>query len=204
MRKTTAKTRSRTGFTLIEMTIVGALLAILVTMGFPALQNQIRRSRVIGIVNETTNGLRLAKYQAIKTNRPTVYWINPVSREVLSWVDDNDDGNFQAGEKVLQRTTLAAGLYLNDPDDMTPDVTVLDYKPGPIFGFTGDKTRYNSDGSVDEEGGFRFADHTDAARARNFVQVTVRPIAVGRVEVKKWQNGGWWAEDEGDQKWVWE
>ncbi len=186
---------SRRGFTLIELIVVMMVLAMLVTIGFPALQNQIRRSKMMGIATETTNGLRLARYQAIKNSRSTVYSLNPANREILSWVDDNDDGILDAGEEVLIRTTLRAGLYvMNPPGSMG----------GPIEGFNGTTmVRFNADGSVDAIGAYRFADDAVAVDARNFLEVGVRPRSVARVEIRKWDGAAWWGQDEGTNPWVW-
>ena len=195
MKERTANAQSRAGFTLIELMVVMALAALLLTMGFPALQNQIRRSRMMGIARETTNGLRLARFQAIKNSRPTVYSINPASREILSWVDDNDDGLLDVGEEVLMRTTLKAGLYIMNPPGSLG---------GPIDGFDGSNmVRFNGDGSVDAIGAYRFADDATAVDARNFLEVGVRPRSVARVEILKWDGVAWWGQDEGEHPWVW-
>ena len=82
----------RRGFTLIELIVVTMILALLVTIGFPALQNQIRRSKMMGIAREATNGLRLARFQAIKNSRPTVYSIDPATRDLRNAM--NEDRRF--------------------------------------------------------------------------------------------------------------
>ncbi|MFQ5527256.1 MAG: GspH/FimT family pseudopilin [Thermoanaerobaculia bacterium] len=195
MTRRSRTTGPRRGFTLIELIVVMMVLALLVTIGFPALQNQIRRSKMMGIAQEATNGLRLARYQAIKNSRPTVYSIDPTTRQILSWVDDNDDGIQDLGEEVLMRTTLRAGLYVLDPPGSMG---------GPIDGFNGtNMARFNADGSVDAIGGYRFADDSVAVDARNFLEVGVRPRSVARVEIRKWDGTGWWGQDEGPNPWVW-
>lgn len=182
------------GFTLLEALVVLALISMVVLFGYPALDKQINRSRLMGVATETTNGLRLARYQAIKNSRPTVFWMNPGpgpgAREILSWVDNDDDGELDAGEQVLQRTTLLAGLYFGSP-------------VGPaVDGFDGTaKARFNTDGSVDVVGAYRLCDHPD--NPRNYLEIGVRPRSVARVEVKKWDGTNWWGRDEGPNPWVW-
>lgn len=192
-RKTAARTCR--GFTLIELIVVMMIIALLVTIGFPALMNQIRRGKMMGLAQQTTTGLRLARFQAIKTSSPTVYSIDPATREVLSWVDPDDDGILDLGEEVLMRTVLEAGTYVVEPPG-DPD--------GPVAGFNGtNMARFNPDGSVDAIGGYRFADDPLQLEARNFLEVGVRPRSVARVEVRKWDGADWWGEDEGPSPWVW-
>ena len=186
----------RRGFTLIELIVATMILALIVLLGYPALQKLIPRSKLTGIARETTNGLRLARYQAIKNSRPTVYMIDPATRQILSWVDDNDDGVLDsATAEVLLRTTLRAGLYMVVPTGATG---------GPVDGFDGTTmARFNGDGSVDAVGAYRFADDRNAVDARNFLEVGVRPRSVARVEIRKWDGTKWKAQDEGQDPWVW-
>jgi prepilin-type N-terminal cleavage/methylation domain-containing protein len=181
------------GFTLLELLVVLALISMIVLVGYPALNKMINRNRLLGVATEATNGLRLARYQAIKNSRPTVYSIDPDTREILSWVDDDDDGELDAGEQVLMRTTLQAGLYIGKPPAADGD---------PIDGFDGTTmARFNPDGSVDSVGAYRLCDHPD--NPRNFLEVGVRPRSVARVEIKKWDGAYWWGRDEGLNPWVW-
>lgn len=185
----------RLGFTLIELIIVMAVVAVIALFGYPALDKLINRNKLLGVATETSHGLRLARYQAIKNSRPTIYSINAGTRLIESWVDDNDDGNLDAGEEVLIRTTLQAGLYLGKP---------ILASGGAVWGFEGStKASFNPDGSVDAVGGFRFCDHPD--NPRNFLEVAVQPRSVARVEIRKWYNATnkWWGRDEGPHPWVW-
>lgn len=187
------RTAYRRGFTLIELMIVMLLVGMIVLFGFPALDKLINRNKLMGVATEATNGLRLARYQAIKNSRPTVYSINPGTREILSWVDDNDDGLPDVGEEVLMRTTLQAGLYIGGPGGP---------EGAPIDGFEGTTmARFNADGSVDAVGAYRICDHP--AEPRNFLEVAVRPRSVARIEIRKWDGAKWWGSDEGPNPWIW-
>jgi len=181
------------GFTLIEVLVVLLLVSMIVLFGYPALDKMINRSRLTGVATEVTNGLRLARYQALKTSRPTICSVDPATREILSWVDDNGDAILDVGENVLMRTTLRAGLYIGKPATAAGNA---------IDGFNGTTmARFNADGSVDAVGAYRFCDHP--TNPRNFLEVAVRPRSVARIEIKKWDGVAWWGSDEGPTPWVW-
>ncbi len=58
--------------------------------------------------------------------------------------------------------------------------------------------RFNSDGSVDATGAFRYADQRG-----NFLEVRIDPRAVARVKVRKWDGTSWFARDESPGPWIW-
>jgi len=184
------------GFTLLELLVVAALVAMISLFGFPALYKQIKRRQLEGFATESANSIRLARYQAIKTGRPTTYSMNPVNREILSWVDEDDDAALDAGERVIIRTTMKSGVNLCKPATATGGV-IDGFGPTPLM------VRFNTDGSVDAVGAFRLCDHGSTIEARNFLEVRVRPRSVARVEINKWDGTLWWGRDEGPSPWVW-
>lgn len=58
-------TRSK-GFTLVELAITLAVIAILTTVALPAMQGFTIRSRLVGINNELLSALNLARSEAVK------------------------------------------------------------------------------------------------------------------------------------------
>jgi type IV fimbrial biogenesis protein FimT len=59
-----------TGFTIIELMIAIVVLAILLTVAIPSLQDLLKRNQVIGQTNEVVALIHLARNEAIRRNPP--------------------------------------------------------------------------------------------------------------------------------------
>ncbi|WP_296811383.1 GspH/FimT family pseudopilin [Methyloversatilis sp.] len=119
------------GFTLIELMIVVALLAIISAFALPAFQTFIASNRLTSEANELLAGLNLARSEAVRTQRRVVLCRATTSAGQVdrasgcvttadtqpwqSWVvfiDTDADGVFDAGEAVL-REQVITGNSLN-------------------------------------------------------------------------------------------
>ena len=58
------------GFTLLELMVAIAVLAILVTIGVPSFQTLIQNNRVVTQTNELVTALNFARTEAVKRGRP--------------------------------------------------------------------------------------------------------------------------------------
>lgn len=98
------------GFTLLELMVTVAVLAILSTIAFPSFQSTIRSNRVAATGNEMTALLSLARSEAVRNKRgggvcgsaTGTSCDNNWSRGMLAWADVNGDGTYQAGETILR------------------------------------------------------------------------------------------------------
>lgn len=61
------------GFTIIELMITVALIAIIAGLGIPSFQEVIAKNRVISSINEFHQGLRMARSEAVKRNDTVVF-----------------------------------------------------------------------------------------------------------------------------------
>lgn len=61
--------RRQNGFTLVELMVTVAVLAILSTIAYPSFQSTIRSNRVATTTNELIASLALARSEAIKNTR---------------------------------------------------------------------------------------------------------------------------------------
>lgn len=114
------------GFTLIELIVTMAVLAILVTVGVPGLSGFVVSSRIGGQANEILAGLNLARGEAVRRNQRVIFCpvtataevpntaacANPGSGSWQGWMvfaDANSNGAREAGEELLRAATLGGG-----------------------------------------------------------------------------------------------
>lgn len=207
--------RSQRGFTVLELLVVLAILAIITSLSIPALLNTMRRSKIEGPVREVATLMRRARLEAIKRNRQTMVFADQAKEEITAFVDLDEDRVQDPGEDVLARITLPYPIELRGAGSGTDLLAIDDFNipgfgpaPGPVF---------EPDGSVLAQGAIRIADDRN-----NALEIRVMSSATGRVEIRKWlddtmdmasdplANPGptgtgadWYAKGDSGRGWVW-
>jgi type IV fimbrial biogenesis protein FimT len=136
---------SKTGFTLIELMIVIAVMAVMITIAAPTFQTYMAQSRLKGAAREVASDLMAARMQAIKENNKfkVSFIINDHQYTILD--DDNNNGTADSGETTQTK----------DIQTTYHDVTIENYTNNPIFLSNGTATNLttvtlsNSTGSRD-------------------------------------------------------
>ena len=98
------------GFTLIELMVTVAVLAILMAIGLPSFQNVMRSNRVATGTNEVIAAIALARTEAIRNNRGTSLCRSASGTACdgtwtqggMVWADLDGDGSVDADETVLR------------------------------------------------------------------------------------------------------
>tara|TARA_R110001583_G_scaffold184037_2_gene343058 strand:+ start:45346 stop:45837 length:492 start_codon:yes stop_codon:yes gene_type:complete len=72
--------RRAKGFSLIELMVTLAVLAILIGVGVPSFQGMIANSRIAAASNDVVSGMYAAKSEAIKRNDSIRFCINPTTK----------------------------------------------------------------------------------------------------------------------------
>lgn len=143
------------GFTLIELMIVVALLAIISAFALPAFQSFIASNRLTSEANELLAGLNLARSEAVRTQRHVVLCrtngvveVDPsdpncpmkiegcVETSAGSWlgwavfVDSDSDGVYARSECVLRTHVLPGGpLNVVSNDDLGSAGNRIKFRP---------------------------------------------------------------------------
>lgn len=125
---TVARTSQR-GFSLIELAIVVALLAILAAMAMPSFQGFIASNRLTAESNEMLAALNLARSEAVRIQRRVILCRVATSGGLVTltassgcvtaadgapwqgwavFVDNDSDGTFDAGETLLRSQAITA------------------------------------------------------------------------------------------------
>lgn len=199
--------RRAAGFTLIELFVVLAVLAIAVALGIPAIQNLIIRSKTEGFAREASVVMQRTRLEAIKMNREGVVHLDSAERQLVAFIDADRDGTFnpdpaapyRSADYVLGRLSLPANVEFRAPEGLQVEegFTAVEVASGDVQAAV-----FQPGGSVADAGAFRIGDVRD-----NFLELRVDPAATGRVGVRKWQDEEWLAtvdpSDENYQPWEW-
>lgn len=98
------------GFTLIELMVTVAVLAVLLSIGLPGFQSVLRSNRVAATHNELVASLSLARTEALRNGRGAGVCPSTAGSACdgswnngwMVWSDLNGDGNFDAAEPVVR------------------------------------------------------------------------------------------------------
>lgn len=110
------------GFTLVELMVTVAVLAILVAIGMPSFQYTIRSNRVATSVNELIASIAMVRSEAIRNTRGATLCGSvsgtacdgTFSNGVLAWADINLDGAITGDETVLRFMKGNAQISVTD------------------------------------------------------------------------------------------
>ncbi len=201
-----------TGFSVVEMLVVIAIMGILATMGIPWLQNILHRTKMEGLISNSSTMFRLARSESIKQNVRTVVRFDLTLRRVEAFADrdgdtilDPPDGVYNpvAGEPFkttdywLGSFDLPAGIEFAAPAmlDEVDGFTTVDNN-----GLSEEVAILLSDGSITDIGAVRLGD----ARG-NFFEIRIAPQGTARVQVQKWDDieADWFEKGEDGFTWSW-
>ncbi len=112
------------GFTLVELLVTIAVLAILLALGLPSFQGSLRSNRVATTTNELLATLSLARTESIRNTRGAAVCGSSDGTACdgewgqgwLVWSEAvNPNGAIDAGETVLRYTRVDARLQVDAP-----------------------------------------------------------------------------------------
>jgi type IV fimbrial biogenesis protein FimT len=109
--------RGQSGFTLLELMVVVAIVGLLLAVGVPAMGNFIRNARITGAANDVMAGLHFARSEALKRRLPVTLCTSANSQDPnpanpacansplltgwIAFVDTNQSETRDAGEALL-------------------------------------------------------------------------------------------------------
>lgn len=117
--------RNASGFTLLEMMVAVAILAILASIGLPSFNNLVANNRLATAANETLAAMMLARSEAFKRGKTVIVCKSSnasTCNSGASWssgwivfVDDNNNGvrdSASANEPVIRVGSAVSGMTI--------------------------------------------------------------------------------------------
>jgi prepilin-type N-terminal cleavage/methylation domain-containing protein len=185
--------RPASGFGLIEILVVLALLALLAAFGIPALHKLFLQAKLTAAAHEVATHVLRSRVEAVKLARSVVVAPDYDSLDLVSWVDENDNQLFDPGSDAEIYRLRAPGsggqrgIFFMGPDGPAGTFSA---PAGSVEGFTPVGSSdfrvivFDPDGSVRNPGALRISDL--GSPRRNVLEVRVAPQATARVEVRKY------------------
>lgn len=219
--------RGQSGFTLIEMLVVLALMAALMFFSIPAILPVIHQSKLTGIANEIKSLMFLARLNAIKYSTQAVVRIIPADAthpiaQVQAFSDRDGDGMLGANDTVLASFYLPKGVtFTAPPTDVTDAASVAGFKSDPGGATLPHIALFQPDGTLPKPdigartcndacpsagfgtcsncgGAFSLADQNG-----NYIEVLIPSLTTPIPKLLKWDGGAWRAKGDNKETWQW-
>ena len=151
------------GFTIIELMITVAVVAIVAAFGIPSFNDVVAKNRIVSSINEFHQGLRLARMEAVKRNANVVFCASSDHASCtggwgsgwLIYQDADGDGGVDSNEIIRVGDAVHTGYALT-------------------YSGTGSVLTFGSRGILSSDGGtFKLCDpEGKAQRARGIILLT--------------------------------
>jgi type II secretion system protein H len=103
-------TRSQGGFTLVELFVGLALIAIMAAIAAPSMNKALPRIKLRRAAYQLTNDLQLARLKCISSNQQARILFNTGNDTYTRYLDADRDGLFEAGEEDIVNRTMPNGV----------------------------------------------------------------------------------------------
>jgi type II secretion system protein H len=120
------------GFTLVELLIVIAIVAILAALTAPTFENMSRKMALTGAASELASGLQFARSEALRSGKALVFELKTDN----SWrifQDANSNKTYDAGDTLLRENTISTRIAQIPPTAAAIQIT---YTAGGTAAYT--------------------------------------------------------------------
>jgi prepilin-type N-terminal cleavage/methylation domain-containing protein len=111
-----SRRRAARGFTLVELIVVMAILAIVVVVVTPFLFRALRRQKLMAPVREIYSLVLATRMQAARRNQHVIMFIDQTNRQITTWADNLPYNYVQdPTEPTINSYSLPANIYFARP-----------------------------------------------------------------------------------------
>jgi len=177
----------KSGFSLIELLVAMAIIAIVISVGLPGLLNYRQKANLGKAARDIYGGLQRAKIEAARNNRFCVFRFGDetVGTETYGFVvflDNDNDYEYDDGVDDFvngYKPSDYPGAFLDTAFGGGDGMTFPDIDGAPTIAFAPDGLPKNLDGTL-SSGNIRFNDHGENGR-----QISVS--LVGNVQISQYE-----------------
>ncbi len=105
--------RNSSGFTIIELMIVIAIAATLAAIAIPNYIGWLPKRHLQSSAVDVQAAIQLAKMTAIRENTDVVLTFDPANENYLAFIDTDEDGSQDTGERTIRNKRMSPGINLN-------------------------------------------------------------------------------------------
>jgi len=180
--------RDKKGFTMIELLIVVAIIAVTAAVAIPNIISWIPTMRVNSAARDIVSEMQLARMKAVSERNNYVITFD-TSTNQYSIYDDNDS-NFSTSNVLVKTVNLPSGIqfgYIAGKNPSNDDIT------GSVqFGATSSPIRetFIPNGTANLMGSVYLIPTEDIAGSRRDRQRAITVILTGRIKLWKYDAGG--------------
>lgn len=115
MQQLKAESKRATGFTIIEMMMVLAIVAVLAAIGIPSFNTTIKNNRLVAASNEMVGAINFARMEAVRRGSRVHFGAGNGSVGWVVWVDGAGGtiNTWDAGEEIRVWSNPAASVSIN-------------------------------------------------------------------------------------------
>jgi prepilin-type N-terminal cleavage/methylation domain-containing protein len=116
--------KTNRGFTLIEIMVVIAIVAIAATFAVPNFVGWRAKQRFLSAASDVHEAVKIARASAIKENATVRVRFDTANRRLTVFPDYDEDGNQDAGERTIFSTSYRNDIVLDTGDPSYNTLTV--------------------------------------------------------------------------------
>ncbi len=135
--------RGDSGFSMVELMVTIAIVAILAAIAFPSFEGSLRSNRIATASNELNGGLSLARSEALRNPDGAIICASTNGTEcggdwAAGWIvgaDLNDDGNLNAADRIQRYVQTSDRLTVSATAAIPADETLFRFdRRGRLLG----------------------------------------------------------------------